>query len=230
MAEVNFHFPVSIEKLQNERVKLVPFVPEKHADSFFAIAGNHPELFDYMPFGPFSSAEDFVSTFVEHRILPDPAQILFAVFDTSTASPPQLAGTIGLLDTSPVNLSTEIGFVITLPAFQRTHITTNAVGLLLHWTLDSPSAGGLGLRRVAWKANSLNSRSIRAAERLGFRKEGVLRWDRVLSVGKTEGKSISVRSEDPKPKCLGRDTTLLSLCWDDWEAGGWKSVDEMMLR
>jgi RimJ/RimL family protein N-acetyltransferase len=157
--------------------------------------------------------------------------LLFAVFDTTAPGIPQLAGTIGLLDTSTANLSTEIGFVITFPRFQRTHVTANAAGLLLHWTLDSPAEGGLGLRRVAWKANSLNTRSVRAAERLGFRREAVLRWDRVLPEWKAEGgNGGGVRMGDLKPSCLGRDTMLLSLCWDDWETGARELVNKIMER
>ncbi|KAF7369261.1 hypothetical protein MVEN_00253800 [Mycena venus] len=228
--DVNFCFPVPAN-LKNDRVGLVPFIPSEHADAFFAAAGIRPELFTYLPWGPFDTAQEFVSTVIEKRIQPDRGMILFAVFDTSTPGKPQLAGIIGLLDTSAANLSTEIGFVITLPQFQRTHVTTNAIGLLLHWTLDASLEGGLGLRRVAWKANAHNTRSVRAAERLGFRQEGVLRWDRVLPAWKTEGgNGGGVRAGDSKPDCRGRDTVLLSLCWDDWEAGARKSVKEIMQR
>ncbi|KAJ6564631.1 acyl-CoA N-acyltransferase [Mycena capillaripes] len=226
----NFCFPVPAS-LQNDRVKLVPFVPSEHADAFFAVAGPHPDLFAYLPWGPFTSAHDFASTLIEQRIQPDRGIVLFAVFDTTAPDAPQLAGTIGLLDTSATNLSTEIGFVITLPRFQRTHITGNAAGLLLHWTLDAPAEGGLGLRRVAWKANTQNARSVRAAERLGFRREGVLKWDRVLPEWKAEGgNGGGARDGDPKPGCLGRDTMLLSLCWDDWESGARESLNEIMQR
>ncbi|KAF8176347.1 acyl-CoA N-acyltransferase [Mycena galopus ATCC 62051] len=229
--DVNFCFPIP-SNLENGRVKLVPFIPFEHADTFFAAAGPHPDLFAYLPWGPFSSAQDFVSTLIEQRIQPDRGMVLFAVFDTSVSgAEPQLAGTIGLLDTSAANLSTEIGFVITLPRFQRTHVTSNAAGLLLQWTLNTSAEGGLGLRRVAWKANAHNTRSVHAAERLGFRQEGVLRWDRVLPAGKTDGgNGGGVRAGDTKPDCLGRDTVLLSLCWDDWEGGARESVEEIMQR
>jgi RimJ/RimL family protein N-acetyltransferase len=138
---------------------------------------------------------------------------------------------LGLLCTSPTDLSTELGFVLTLPRFQRTHITSNAVGLLLHWALD-PAPHGLALRSVAWKANALNAASVRAAERMGFRREGLLRWDRVLPAAKSAagGNGRGVREGDPKPECLGRDTVLLSLCWDDWEGGAREVVDARMQR
>jgi RimJ/RimL family protein N-acetyltransferase len=179
---------------------------------------------------PFATAQDFVSAIME--IQPDRGVALFAVLDTSSpGAVPQLAGMIGLLATSPTNLSTEIGFVITLPRFQRTHVTSNAVGLLLRWTLEVPAEGGLGLRRVAWRANVHNARSVRAAERLGFRREGVFRWDTVLPAEKIEGGNRGgIRAGDPKPRSLGRDTVFLSLCWDDWEAGARESVNEVMQR
>ncbi|KAJ7040923.1 acyl-CoA N-acyltransferase [Mycena alexandri] len=224
----NFCFPVPPD-LQSDRVKLVPFIPSEHADAFFAIAGAHPELFTYLPWGPFATAHDFVSTVIEQRIQPSPGMVLFAVFDTTVG--PQLAGIIGLLDTSAANLSTEIGFVITLPRFQRTHVTSNAAGLLLRWALELPAEGGLGLRRVAWKANAHNTRSVRAAERLGFRKEAVLRWDRVLPAWKTDsGNGVGTRTGDSKAECAGRDTVVLSLCWDDWEAGARESVNSIIQR
>ncbi|KAJ7303767.1 acyl-CoA N-acyltransferase [Mycena albidolilacea] len=225
--DVNFCFPVP-PNLQNDRVKLVPFFPSEHADAFFAAAGAHPELFTYLTFG----AQDFVTTVIEQRIQPDRGTVLFAVFDTSVAgAAPQLAGTIGLLDTSAANLSTEVGFVITLPRFQRTHVTSNAAGLLLQWALETPEAGGLGLRRVAWKANVHNAGSVRVAERLGFRREGVLRWDRVIPAGRTKGgNGGGVRGGDPRPDYLSRDTLLLGLCWDDWESGARESVNKIMQR
>ncbi|KAF8172171.1 hypothetical protein K438DRAFT_1511715, partial [Mycena galopus ATCC 62051] len=50
--------------------------------------------------------------------------------------------------------STEIDFIITLPRFQRTHITNNAMGLHFHPTLHARAESGLRLQDVAWKTNS----------------------------------------------------------------------------
>jgi len=51
--------------------------------------------------------------------------------------------------------------------------------------------GGLGLRRVIWKASADNTPSRRLAERTGFELEGILRWARLarfegLDVGELE--------------------------------------------
>lgn len=128
----------------------------------------------------------------------------------------------GYLGSSPLHLKTEIGFIIILPAFQRTHITTNAVGLLMTYAFEPPSNGGLGMRRVQYQCNVSNAASMRVAERMGFKKEGVLRWDRVFWDGE---KNLKEGNGRPPPKGregqkdLGRDTAIFACCWDDWEEG-----------
>ena len=144
---------------------------------------------------------------------------------------PRLAGMIGLLNTDTANQFTEIGYIMTLPAFQRTHVTSNAIGLLLHYCLELPASAieskdassqsfgpGLGLRRVQWLCHAENSNSRRAAERMGFRFEGTLRWIRVLK----EGKVGLAPSEARAKLCKGpgRHSCILSICWDDWEFEG----------
>ncbi|KAJ7504820.1 acyl-CoA N-acyltransferase [Mycena galericulata] len=244
----NFCFPIP-QQLQNARVKLVPFnvrvsqragvntnPPQtaQHAPAFYAAATD--DVYTYLPWGPFPTPADFVSTVIEQRIAPDPGIALFAILDRESVTEDgdgALAGTIGLLNTSAPLLSTELGFVITLPRFQRTHVTSNAAGLLLHWLLDTPARGGLGLRRVVWKANALNDGSVRAAERMGFRREALMRWDRVLPAWKTEamgGNGGGVRAGDPREGCFGGDSVVLGLCWDDWEDGGREKVDAIMQR
>ncbi|KAJ7144308.1 hypothetical protein C8R44DRAFT_865255 [Mycena epipterygia] len=58
-----------------------------------------------------------------------------------------------LLDTALEDLRTEIGFVVTLLRFRRTHVTSHAIGLLLHWALDVEDLGcaasvGMGMRAM----------------------------------------------------------------------------------
>ncbi|KAG6333477.1 hypothetical protein ID866_5614 [Astraeus odoratus] len=247
----NFCFPV--KELESDRVKLTPFIdygsanlqPSAHADLFFQGLAAHPELFQFLPFGPYGSAAELTRDLIAGRIAPDPSMVLYAIIDkarsplhsSSLPSPSQVdfAGTIGYLNTCPTHLKTEIGFIIVLPPFQRSHVTTNAIGLLLQYALNSPSDSGefpgLGLRRVQWQANELNLRSIRVAERMGFKREGTLRWDRVLPSGKGKpGNGAQIREGDPKPGTLGRHTVMLAICWDDWEEGGKGEVLRMMAR
>ncbi|MEO6486494.1 MAG: GNAT family protein, partial [Thermoanaerobaculia bacterium] len=56
------------------------------------------------------------------------------------------------------------------PRLQRTAAATEAMALMMHRVFDE-----LGYRRYEWKCDSLNAPSRVAAERLGFRFEGIFR-------------------------------------------------------
>ena len=197
-----------------------------------------------MPIGPYSSASAFTDNLIHGRTQPDPGLVLYAILDKTRSQPigtgseasvspssADFAGMIGYLHGSPTNLSVEIGLLVILPPFQRTHVTTNAVGLLLRYALDLPTASppGLGLRRVQWQTSERNDPSIRAAQRMGFRKESLLRWDRVFpgDQGKV-GNGEDIREGDPRPGTLGRHTLVFAICWDDWENGGREQVVRLM--
>ncbi|KAI4107637.1 MAG: hypothetical protein LQ339_002543 [Xanthoria mediterranea] len=237
MGHDNFCFPV--RELSNERVKLVPFDAKLHGPEFFALSSPQPSLYAHIPRGPYTSLSDFTTNFLEAVIDPSPAWMLYAVIDKtrSSRSPTNdpsgaLAGTIAYLDSSPEHLLTEIGFVITLPPFQCTHVTSNAVGLLLQYALDSPDQGGLGLRRVQWKANSVNAASRKVAERMGFGFEGVTKWERVFRDGVKKGKVGNGRGVPPGTEegDLGRDTATFGLSWEEWRDGVRERVRGVMER
>ncbi|KAG1734920.1 acyl-CoA N-acyltransferase [Suillus paluster] len=222
-SDINFCFPV--RELESERVKLTPFIPDLHADLYFQGSAAYPELYDFIPWEAFTDTSDFVKKVIEGCVRPDTGIALYAVIDkTPTGTNPSkptsanFAGIMGYTNTSPANLSTEISYALILPPFQRTHVTTNAIGLLLQYALDSPPHG-LGLRRVQWKANRLNTKSINAVQRLGFKLEAILRYDRIFVGSKTNAANGErERAGDPRPGTVGTDTALLALCWDDWES------------
>lgn len=66
--------------------------------------------------------------------------------------------------------STEIGHIMLGRALQRSRTATEAFYLLVREAFE-----GLGNRRLEWKCDSLNARSKRAADRLGFTFEGIFR-------------------------------------------------------
>ncbi|KAL4247416.1 hypothetical protein AB1N83_014226 [Pleurotus pulmonarius] len=81
--------------------------------------------------------------------------------------------------------------------------------------LEVPALGGLGWRRVQWTANADNAASIRCAERMGMKMEAsVLRWSYCLGEEK-EGMDAPAERGGGK----GRHSSLLAVCWDDWENG-----------
>lgn len=190
-----------------------------------------------MPLGPYSTASDFVSDFFVNLPQQLPEWMMFAVIDkTRPASAEddegELAGIICYLNTSMTHLSTEIGAVVILPPYHRTHVTTNAAGLMLQFALRGVQDGGLGLRRVQWQASTMNGASIRVAERLGFQREAVLRWHFVFPQGAKNNKVGNGRPLPPGSRegDLGRDTVVLSMCWDDWEQGAREKAEEAMSR
>jgi RimJ/RimL family protein N-acetyltransferase len=145
------------------------------------------------------------------------------------------AGLAGLTtptsDAATSNLTADMGQLL-LPRFHRTFVGTHANGLLLHHLLDAPTdpIPGLGLRRVQWQPNASNTASVNAAQRLGFKLEGVMRWAVVLPWGKVGDQVREGREQGETDGRKARHTAMLALCWDDWEGGGRERVDRLMAR
>jgi RimJ/RimL family protein N-acetyltransferase len=241
--DVNFVYDV--KELQNERIRLVPFVvcgsnpqvvapltlpqyqPATFARDFLELVKPAPELFKYLPMGPFEDMDDllrFLHT-VGHS---NPGWIVFAILDRTKPidhnrwGDGQLAGAIALLNTEVHNFCTEIGFVMIGKQFQRTHVTTNAVGLLLQWCFDE-----LGLRRVQWQANYRNEPSVQTAIKMGFKHEGIIRWQRMLpAIKKDVGEPVDRNGKEE----VGRHSAMLGFYWDEWEAGQDTLVRTRMAR
>ncbi|KAI0314631.1 acyl-CoA N-acyltransferase [Amylostereum chailletii] len=233
--DINFVFPLHLLSLETERIKLVPFIPRLYAQLYLDQVLAHPELLKYLPAHHRTLAD--VLSFFEGRVRRDPAWSAFAIIDKvrPDAAHPELGGSftgmLSLHNTNAANLSAEIGWIVVFPAFQRTHVTSNAVGALLRYCLELPTAParGLGLRRVQWAAHPENAPSLGAGQRMGFRREGTLRWMWVLPEGKY-GNGIAPREGDPKGSVGGRDSAMLSFCADDWESGGRERVQEIIDR
>ncbi|KAJ5164557.1 Acyl-CoA N-acyltransferase [Penicillium coprophilum] len=235
-------FPFHVEGASNERVKLIPFNPEQHCETFFRLSSPHPEIYAHMPMCPPASATELKSLFYSDspsHILSfsNPESFAFAIIDKTRPPSPEdsegeLAGTVSFIRTSPINLCAEIGFIVILPPYQRTHVATNAAGLALQLAFESAEKGGLGLRRVDWMASTMNLASARLAQRMGFEKIGVIPWHMRFVKGKTNGKVGHGKEPPPgsDPEDLWRDTVSLSLAWDQWENGAREMAAKVMGR
>ncbi|EAU85386.1 hypothetical protein CC1G_07080 [Coprinopsis cinerea okayama7 len=230
--DVNFCAPLPPSgSLESDKVRLVPFIPSLHAAAFHKAYSQHSdEIEKYLPIS-WKSLPELLTGF-EYMIRRDPSSIVFAIIDRTKPNDggnveESIAGIIGYLNTSTRNLSTEIGPVVVLPSWQRTFVSSHAIGLMLNYALNLPSEGGLGYRRVAWTANPFNNASVRAAERMGFKIEGIQRWTWVLPLGRDGGKPPV---DGKRGAGQGRDSTVLSVCWDDWENGTREQVARMMNR
>ncbi|MEG3114684.1 GNAT family protein [Salinicola sp. 4072] len=96
----------------------------------------------------------------------------YAIIDPADG---QAVGMATYLRIVPVDGSIEIGHLNFSPRMARTPISSEALMLLISHAFE------LGYRRVEWKCDALNAPSRRAAERLGFRFEGIFRQHRVVN-------------------------------------------------
>lgn len=230
--DLNFVFPIPLE-LSTNKLRLVPFIPRVHAAVYLDGIRGHESMFRHMPLA-FENPTDFLRFIEEFRR--DKSVFLLAAIDTTrpdTNHPEwegSLAGLFGLLKTDKTRLATEIGPAIVLPAFQRTHVGSHAVGLLLKYALELPPSG-LGFRKVNWVASPINDASNNLAKRMGFKLEGVLRWEFVLpAVEGYQKLGKEARAGDAGDGLLGRDSNVWALCWDDWEESGREIVERAFAR
>ena len=94
-------------------------------------------------------------------------QLYHAIVDGATG---KAVGVAAYLRIDPAMGVIEVGHLNFSPRLQRTRLATEAMFLLMRRAFDE-----LCYRRYEWKCDSLNAPSRRAAERLGFRFEGVFR-------------------------------------------------------
>jgi RimJ/RimL family protein N-acetyltransferase len=216
------------------------FLQSRHIPPFFALAKDHPGLWAHVPAGPFSSEAELADLLQAKPPFIGAGTLTYAVIDTTRpATDPsidadgQFAGMISYMNSNFSNRATEIAAIFVLPPFQRTHVTTNAVGLMLQHAFKPASEGGLDLVRVSWQTGSTNAASLRLAERFGFQREGLLRWHMPFRNGQSEGKQGNGAKGLPpgsEENDLWRDTVVFGLCWDDWAEGGAEKTLALMER
>ena len=223
--DINFAWPIHPESLQTDRLKVVPFVPRVHAATCWAnVKDNLLTLFRYYPY--FARTLPEFLTWLELSCRRNPHHIFLAVIDRTRPNPTHpewggsLAGALAFFNTSPGNLTTELGYVILFPQFHHTHVAKEMVGVMLRYLLELPTASppGIGFRRVEWRAHPGNKPSLGLAERMGFRMEGCVKWLWVLPEELTDAGDECNRADVFQGRS-GRQSAILSVCWDDWEGG-----------
>lgn len=143
--------------------------PEPHAALLYRAFADDDRVWDYMPYGPFSSAAQYHRWVRDHEGLRDP---LFYAIRNLEADAWQ--GVASYLRVAPEAGSIEVGHINFSPALQRTRAATEAMYLMMKWAFEA------GYRRYEWKCNALNAGSRRAAQRLGLSYEGVFRQATVV--------------------------------------------------
>lgn len=239
-----FHLPLSTP-IANEVVKLIPFDLDLHTAPFIAQSHDRPELWSNMPVGPFktiTSFRNFVTGtadsggLAEESPAPiisfaDPAHFLLAVIDTTRPASPEdeegeLAGIIGYVGASKEMRSVEVGALVILPAYQRSHVATNAVGLMLGHAFEE-----MGVVRAEWTCSAANGASVRLAGRMGFVEVGTVEYHYRYKLGRRSGKVGNGKAMPPgcDPDDLWRDSKLFSMTWEQWGLAR-ERVEEAMKR
>ena len=154
-------------------VRLEPIDPANHAAALFAASheiDGGKAVFRYLPYGPFAGVDDFKPWLEQCASSNDP--LFVAILEGETAVPKGMASFMRM---APEHGVIEIGHIWFAPSLQRTRQATEAIYLMARYAFDD-----LGYRRLEWKCDAQNEPSRRAAERFGFKFEGVFRQHLVV--------------------------------------------------
>ena len=144
-------------------------------------------MWTYMPVGPFDSF-DSVKTWVDD-IATSSDPLYFAILDIHSR---QAIGMASYLRIKPDAGTIEVGHIAFSPALQKTSVATEAMYLMMRRVFDE-----LGYRRYEWKCDVLNAKSKQAADRFGFKYDGLFKQALVY-------------------KGRNRDTAWFSIIDKDW--------------
>lgn len=141
--------------------------PERHAGELFDAYSEDRDgrMWTYLPWGPYAGFDDFLAATITG--LKRENFITYAVIDADSG---KALGVASYLNINPSAGSIEVGGIAYAPALQKKPAGTEAMFLMMRRAFDE-----LGYRRYEWKCNSLNAPSRTAAERYGFRFEGIFR-------------------------------------------------------
>jgi RimJ/RimL family protein N-acetyltransferase len=170
-AEELWNKPVT---LTGKIVRLEP-LSEVHIPEL-TLAGRDESIWEYMLYANLTNVESMTvwvrEMFKRQQIGTD---LPFAVIHRASG---RAAGATRYLEIRPSHRSLEIGGTWYAPEFQRTAVNTECKYLMLKYAFDE-----LKCIRVQFKADVRNERSIRAIERMGAVREGVLRNHYILEDG-----------------------------------------------
>ena len=122
-------------------------------------------IWTYLPYGPFKSYGSFKKWLKSFCLNKDP--FFYAIYSKKHK---QYCGMVSYLRITPEHGSIEVGHINYSPILQNTVEGTETMYLMMKNVFDD-----LRYRRYEWKCNNLNSSSKYAAERLGFKFEGIFR-------------------------------------------------------
>jgi len=156
-------------RLSGAHVVLRAIEPEADAEPLYE-ASRDPAIWTYLFDGPYASVSEFQAALEAAAGLDDPFRYVLVPVASGRAE-----GMASYLRITPEHGVIEIGNIWFGTPMQRTTAATETIYLLARNAFDE-----LGYRRLEWKCNALNAASRRAAERFGFRFEGVFEQHMVV--------------------------------------------------
>ncbi|HJV94751.1 MAG TPA: GNAT family protein [Albitalea sp.] len=180
--------PVTPVTLSDDRVRLEPLAMH-HLDGLLAAAADG-ELWN-LRFTSVPEPDDtagYITRALAHQA--EGHRLPFAVIDVASG---RVIGCTSYHDIVPMVERLEIGWTWYARSTQRTHVNTSAKLLLLSHAFET-----LHAQLVGWRTDNYNFESQRAIERLGARRDGVLRHHALRRDGTV------------------RDTVMYSLTVGEW--------------
>jgi RimJ/RimL family protein N-acetyltransferase len=151
--------------LLGRHIQLVPLAIGHAREIYRLTHGDERDSFwEQMKVGPFADAEAFDAHVAE--LIADRSRTFLAL-ETLSGTP---LGWLCLMEAKPHHRVIELGYVIFAPTLQRTSAATEVFWLIMTHVFDE-----LGYLRLEWTCTAENTRSRKAAERLGFVFEGTMR-------------------------------------------------------
>ena len=147
--------------------RVEPLDAGRHAAELYAANSEDRDgrMWTYLPWGPYAGFDDYLAAIKAGLRRED--FLTYAVIDTASG---KAAGVASYLNINPTAGSIEVGGIAYSPALQHKPAGTEAMYLMMRRVSDE-----LGYRRYEWKCNALNAPSRAAAQRYGFRFEGIFR-------------------------------------------------------
>jgi len=154
---------------------------------------HEPEIWDYSLTSAAGreNMERYMQSAIQNRL--DGREYPFIVFDKRTG---QYAGSTRFYDVQNHHQTLQLGFTWYGKSFQRTGLNRHCKHLLLSFAFET-----LDFKRVEFRADVANNRSIQAMKNIGCTQEGIL------------------RSHTIKPNGQRRDSIVLSILQDEWLNG-----------
>ncbi|MEO0633219.1 MAG: GNAT family protein [Pseudomonadota bacterium] len=155
--------------LEGTYARLEPLSADRHAALLYRAFANADQVWNFLPYGPFSSSSQYHRWVRDQENGTDPH--FFAIGNKTSGA---FEGVASYLRVHPDAGSIEVGHINFSPALQRTPAATDAIFQMMRWAFEA------GYRRFEWKCDALNTASRRAAERFGLSYEGIFRHAAVV--------------------------------------------------